>query len=78
MTALADNELLNELGRTLSSRMRWLLGQHDDIAGVAKEHEELYEAIEARDVPRVEELALKHLATGRSEAAAHRRRTPEQ
>ncbi|MFE6898184.1 GntR family transcriptional regulator [Streptomyces sp. NPDC057717] len=78
VTALADNELLNELGRTLSSRMRWLLGQHDDISGVAKEHEELYEAIEARDVPRVEELALKHLATGRSEAAAHRRHTPEQ
>ncbi|WP_327293797.1 FCD domain-containing protein [Streptomyces sp. NBC_01197] len=77
VTALADNELLNELGRTLSSRMRWLLGQHDDISGVAKEHEELYEAIEARDVPRVEALALKHLATGRSEAAAHRERTPE-
>ncbi|MEU6661873.1 GntR family transcriptional regulator [Streptomyces sp. NPDC046821] len=78
VTALADNELLSELGRTLRSRMRWLLGQHDDIAGVAKEHEELYEAIEARDVPRVDELAQKHLATGRSEAAAHRKRGPEE
>jgi DNA-binding GntR family transcriptional regulator len=72
VTALADNELLNELGATLRSRMRWLLGRHDDLAVVAEEHEELYRAIEARDVPRVERAALRHLATGRAEITAHR------
>lgn len=73
VTALADNELLTELERTLRSRMRWLLSRHDDLMAVAEEHEELYDAIAARDVPRVEELVLKHLETGRSAAAAHLR-----
>ncbi|MER6605615.1 GntR family transcriptional regulator [Streptomyces sp. NPDC000927] len=68
VTSLADNELLNELGGTLRSRMRWLLGQHDDLVEVAEEHEDLYEAIADRDVPRVEELVMKHLVTSRSAA----------
>ncbi|MGW0735153.1 GntR family transcriptional regulator [Streptomyces sp. NPDC002851] len=77
VTELADNELLNELGRTLGSRLRWFMVQHDDLAGVAEEHEELYQAIEARDVERVEELAVKHLATGKSEALAYLERMKE-
>lgn len=72
MTALADNELLNELQSTLRSRMRWLLGQHDDLEGVAQEHEGLYRAIAERDVVSVEQLAGKHLVTGRNAAAARR------
>ncbi|MER6504890.1 GntR family transcriptional regulator [Streptomyces sp. NPDC001455] len=68
VTSLADNELLNELGGTLRSRMRWLLGQHDDLVEVAEEHEDLYEAIADRDVPRVEELVMKHMVTSRSAA----------
>lgn len=71
VTALAGNELLNELQGTLRSRMRWLLAQHDDLVAVAEEHQELYEAIADRDVPRAEELVMKHLATGR--AAARRK-----
>ncbi|GAA1370143.1 GntR family transcriptional regulator [Streptomyces beijiangensis] len=74
VTELADNALLSELEATLRSRMRWLLGQHDAFDVVAGEHEELYRGIEARDVGRVEELALRHLATSRSEVAAHRGR----
>ncbi|MFJ4460785.1 GntR family transcriptional regulator [Streptomyces sp. NPDC088928] len=70
VTALADNELLNELQSTLRSRMRWLLGQHDDLEGVAQEHEGLYQAIAERDVVSVEQLAGKHLVTGRNAAAA--------
>ncbi|NML51430.1 GntR family transcriptional regulator [Streptomyces sp. R302] len=74
VTELADNALLNELEGTLRSRMRWLLGQHDDFTVVAEEHEELFRGIEARDVERVEELALHHLETSQSKAAEHQRR----
>ncbi|MDI3405261.1 GntR family transcriptional regulator [Streptomyces cavernicola] len=77
VTWLAANELLSELERTLRSRMRWLLSRHDDLLAVAQEHEELYDAIASRDVPRVEELVLKHLETGRSAAAAHMRAAKE-
>ncbi|MFJ8849795.1 GntR family transcriptional regulator [Streptomyces sp. NPDC102437] len=73
VTELADNELLNELQSTLKSRMRWLLGQHDDLTGVAQEHEGLYQAIAERDVATVERLAGAHLVTGRNAAAARRR-----
>ncbi|WP_043348967.1 GntR family transcriptional regulator [Beutenbergia cavernae] len=69
VTALAANELLGELERTLRSRMRWLLGQHDDLIGVAREHEELFGAIEGGDVARVEELVVAHLESGRAAAA---------
>ncbi|MFB6814566.1 GntR family transcriptional regulator [Streptomyces sp. NPDC056347] len=72
VTALADNELLNELQATLRSRMRWLLGQHDDLEGVAREHEGLYTAIAERDVAGVAELASRHLISGRDAAAARR------
>ncbi|MFI5805504.1 GntR family transcriptional regulator [Streptomyces sp. NPDC051561] len=73
VTTLAANELLCELERGLRSRLRWLLVRHDDLMDVAKEHEGLYDAIAARDVPRVEALVLKHLETGRSATAAHLR-----
>ncbi|MFG2626595.1 GntR family transcriptional regulator [Streptomyces sp. NPDC048473] len=75
VTSLAGNELLGELERTLRSRMRWLLAQHEDLLAVAKEHEALYAAIADRDVHRVEELVVKHLASSRSAAAARRRRS---
>ncbi|MFD8567155.1 GntR family transcriptional regulator [Streptomyces sp. NPDC059639] len=78
VTELADNALLSELNETLRSRMRWLLGQHDDFGAVADEHEELYRAIEARDVQRVEELMERHLATSEVEAVAHQRGGPVQ
>lgn len=71
VTQLADNALLSELDATLRSRMRWLLGQHDDFTAVADEHEELYRAIEARDVDKVAELAERHLKTSRNKVAAH-------
>lgn len=38
VTSLAGNELLNELQGILSSRIRWLMGQHDDLIRVAEEH----------------------------------------
>ncbi len=69
VTALAANELLSELERTLRSRMRWLLGQHDDLVAIAEQHRGLYAAIAARDVARVERLVAEHLATGHHLAA---------
>jgi DNA-binding GntR family transcriptional regulator len=78
VTELADNSLLSELDETLRSRMRWLLSQHDDVTRVAREHEQLYQAIEARDVERVGELVRGHLATSRDETERHRRRQEEE
>ncbi|MFF0794592.1 GntR family transcriptional regulator [Streptomyces spiralis] len=72
VTSLAANELLTELERVMRSRVRWLLGQHDDLLGVAREHEALYQAIAARDVERVEALLLDHLATSRNAVKGHR------
>ncbi|OMI85095.1 GntR family transcriptional regulator [Streptomyces sp. BBFR25] len=71
VVSLAANELLNELERVLRSRLRWLLGQHDDLLAVALEHEALYRAIAARDVDHVQELVLHHLSTSRSAALGH-------
>lgn len=68
VTDLAANELLSELERSLRSRMRWLLGQHDDLKAIAEQHEGLYAAIVDRDVPRVERLVAEHLATGQHQA----------
>jgi len=65
VTALAGNDLLNELELTLRSRMRWLLGQHEDLARVAAEHRALYDAIARRDVDTVEALLLEHMESGR-------------
>lgn len=69
---LAGNHLLDELQLTLRSRMRWLLGQHDDLLRVAEEHQRLYDALARRDVAGVEELVLRHLETGRRLQDAHR------
>ncbi|CAL9634618.1 GntR family transcriptional regulator [Streptomyces sp. enrichment culture] len=76
VTSLAGNELLGELERVLRSRMRWLLGQHDDLLGMAREHEALYHAVADRDVERVEALVREHLATSRR--AVTNRRAREQ
>jgi DNA-binding GntR family transcriptional regulator len=53
--------------------MRWLMGQRDDLLGIAEEHQALYDAIAARDVRRVEELARQHVSSGDSAAREHLR-----
>ncbi|MEU5848576.1 FCD domain-containing protein [Saccharopolyspora shandongensis] len=65
VTELAGNHLLNELGQTMRSRIRWLLVQHDDLVRVAEEHQRLYDAIAQRNVALVGELVLDHMETGR-------------
>ncbi|SEG34479.1 transcriptional regulator, GntR family [Saccharopolyspora kobensis] len=73
VTSLAANELLSELERVMSGRMRWLLGQHDDLTAIAEQHEGLYSAIADRDVVRVERLIAEHLAAGQGMAAERQR-----
>jgi DNA-binding GntR family transcriptional regulator len=71
VTSLAANDLLSEIENLLRSRMRWLMGQHDDLVGIAEEHQALYDAIAARDVRRVEELARHHVSSGHAAAMEH-------
>jgi DNA-binding GntR family transcriptional regulator len=64
VTGLAANDLLDEVQRSLRSRMRWLLSQHDDLIGIAREHEALHDAIADRDAERIDRLVEAHLGTG--------------
>jgi len=68
--SLAGNDLLTELHSVLRSRMRWLLGQHDDLTIVATQHADLCAAIAAGDEELVNTLACTHLADGQHLAAA--------
>ncbi|WP_203963372.1 GntR family transcriptional regulator [Actinocatenispora thailandica] len=70
ITAASGNTLLDEVAVTLSGRMRWLLGQHDEFAEVYDEHEAIYRAIAAGDGAAAAQLARRHLRTSRT--AAHR------
>lgn len=71
VTDLAGNRLLSEVELVLRSRMRWLFGQHDDVALIARQHAELFEAIALRDTDRVLDLAAEHLEKGRRQQAEH-------
>lgn len=64
-SVLAANEMLNELIGVFITRLRWLFGQHDDLTGMAVEHEALYQAIAARDTALLRTLVPQHLETGR-------------
>lgn len=66
---LSGNRLLLEIGATLSSRMRWMLSQHQNLGGMAAEHEGLLSAIEAGDVERAGALARAHLRTSLDQIA---------
>ncbi|MFD4976724.1 GntR family transcriptional regulator [Streptomyces sp. NPDC058424] len=71
VTSMAANELLSELESTFRSRLRWLLGQHDDLMAIAREHEALYAAIADRNVALVDELVARHLENSRLAIDAH-------
>lgn len=65
---LSDNAMLIELAYSLITRLRWLFGQHEDLAGMAVKHRAIVEAMRAGDVDRVRELIPRHLAQGRAAA----------
>lgn len=71
VTELAENRLLQDLMKSMRSKLRWGLSQHDDLIHVTDEHEALFEAIRARDGDRAGTLALAHIDTGRREREAH-------
>lgn len=60
-TELSGNRLIVEWMRTMRSRMRWLMAQHDDVLQVALEHQQLYDAIARRDLDEVNRLSADHL-----------------
>ncbi|PFG43675.1 GntR family transcriptional regulator [Isoptericola jiangsuensis] len=68
----AANPVVTELHAVLGSRVRWLLGQHDDVAAMAREHGELLAAVRDRDARTAERIALEHLRTSRAELDARR------
>ncbi|MER6676706.1 GntR family transcriptional regulator [Streptomyces sp. NPDC000983] len=69
---LADNPLLTGMLRPLEARTHWLfrLTAQRDPAQQCTEHEELYEAIAARDTGRAAALAHDHIAAGRAVSVA--------
>lgn len=71
VTELAGNELLREIGRFLSPRLRWQLGQHDDLSCVAEEHAQLYEAVARRDAGQMRDLVLSHLQSSQQRHMEH-------
>lgn len=68
---LANNDLLSELHRTLRSRLRWLLVQHDDLLVVAGEHQQLYDTVASRDVDAVDAVVADHLRSSIRLATEH-------
>lgn len=70
---LSPNGLVGEVGVLLSSRLRWMLSQHDDLLAVTDEHEELLAAIESGDVELARRLAEDHLVSSARRAAEHGR-----
>lgn len=66
---LSGNALIDEAWCLLSSRLRWLLGRHDDLEAVAAEHLSLYEVVATGDGAAAEAAARVHITAG----AAHAR-----
>jgi DNA-binding GntR family transcriptional regulator len=73
---MAANRLLSELFASTGSRIRWLLGQHSEMATMAAEHAELYRALLDRDAERAVTLAEAHLVTSRRAIFEHRAGRP--
>ena len=63
VSQMAGSPLLTEFSGVTASRMRWMLGQHSDLALIAAEHRGLLEAVAAGDGDRAGQLAARHLLT---------------
>ena len=68
----AGNPVLAELHVVTASRVRWLLGQHTDLAAMADEHRALLAAVRDGDEEAAARLAAEHLGTSRTAATARR------
>ncbi|TNM49544.1 GntR family transcriptional regulator [Nocardioides albidus] len=78
VTDIAGNRLLSELSQTMRSRLRWLLGQHDDLLHVTEEHQVLYDAIAAGEIERIEALVLAHIESSHRQRLEHERAQAQQ
>lgn len=67
---LARNAMLSELAASLVTRLRWLFGQHDDLAEMAVAHRDIVRAMQAGDVVAIRHLIPAHLTEGRIAAEA--------
>ncbi|WP_251151632.1 GntR family transcriptional regulator [Cellulosimicrobium sp. Marseille-Q4280] len=72
LLAAAGNPMLDEITAVTASRVRWLLGQHEDLAEMVDEHRALLDAVRARDADAAAERAVAHLRTSREAAALSR------
>ena len=61
VSTMAGNAVLDEISALTASRMRWMLGQHDDLGAMAAEHAALLAAVRDGDVERADALAREHL-----------------
>lgn len=68
VVGLAHNNLLAALLEPLQGRLHWLFRQVEDVAGVVREHEELFEAIASGDPNRAGQAALEHVQLNRQTA----------
>lgn len=69
VVSAAGNPVLAELHAVTASRVRWLLAQHSDLAGIAAEHRALLDAVRAGAAETAARLARDHLRTSRAAAA---------
>ncbi len=72
LLAAAGNTVLDEITAVTASRSRWLLGQHEDLAGMAVEHRLLLDALRAGDADEAVRLVVEHLTTSRRALTARR------
>lgn len=72
VSTMAGNSVLDEISALTASRMRWMLGQHDDLQAMVAEHAALLDAVRDGDVERADALAREHLRSSLASARARR------
>lgn len=72
LVEVAANPLLSGLMRPLEARVQWLfhLTRERDLVQQCDEHQELYDAIAARDAERAARIAFDHVTSGRADSIA--------
>lgn len=63
---LAGSRNLQAVMNVLDPRMGWLLTQHEDVVEVLRQHHEIFDAVRAGDMERIDLLAANHLNSSTS------------
>ena len=69
LVEMGHNPVLAQVLEPLRNRLQWLLRQNKDVTAICREHDEIAEAIAARDVERARKLAHLHVETSRRVAS---------